>query len=140
MAGTAGVAFWSGAYTSQVPANPWAGVDHNEGDACLSCHDGAGGNTGLLFAGTVYPNNGNTGVSGVQIGVRVGGQLYTAYSADRGSFWVVGELAADWSQAEIRIRNANGELQMVGDQQTPSGDCNSCHGGPQPRLEEPQPA
>ncbi len=141
LAGTAGVAFWSGPYTGEVPTADWTGADHNEGDACESCHnDGLGTEQDLVFGGTVYVENGNTGVSGIQIGVRVGGQLYTAYSTEGGNFWVIGTPIVDWSDAEVRIRNANGEL-IMGEPTTGvlSGDCNSadCHTGSQGRLEEP---
>jgi len=136
MAGTAGVAFWTAPYESS--SGPADG-HHNEGTACMGCHPGAGGGQAFAFAGTVYQPSGNTGAADVEIGVRVGGQLYTTYSAVGGNFWLLGNAIADWSGAEVLIRNATAESIMLGTQGPPSADCNgaSCHTGTTDQLREP---
>ena len=115
-------AFWTSAYNPAGLPTPDTG-NHNAGDECGSCHAGVGGGPAFMFAGTVYIS-GSTPAPNVEVGVRVGGQFYSAYSATNGNFWVLGTPIADWTNAEIRIRNENGEAAMSGE-----GDnsCNSCH-------------
>ena len=126
MAGAAGEAFWTDGYNSTgLPEPP--GGSHNAGETCMSCHAGSGGAASFEFAGTVY-SSGTAPAQSVQVGVLADGVLYSAYSATNGNFWVPGAGAiSDWSNVEIRIRTATGESIMVGDTETPTADCNTCH-------------
>ena len=63
----------------------------------------------------------------MQVGVKSGTNLYTAYTATNGNFWVAGTQTVNWATVEIRARNANGEKKMTS--APTSGACNSCHTG-----------
>jgi hypothetical protein len=83
----------------------------------------------LKFAlgGTVFQTGGSTGAAHVQVGVRDGAGLRTAYSGTNGNFWVFDNgTDVDWANAEVRMRNADGEV--IKDVTGASG-CNSCHTG-----------
>jgi hypothetical protein len=144
-AGSAGAVFWTDPYNATGgPTDFPTGYD-DPGTACMSCHGGAGGTPGFVFAGTAYaPGSGNAAPDPtVEIGVLADGVFYSAYSATNGNFWFPGTVPiADWSTAEIRIRNASGELSM-GDltAQLPNADCNSngCHSTNATRIREPAP-
>ncbi|MEZ4219809.1 MAG: hypothetical protein R3B13_02690 [Polyangiaceae bacterium] len=131
--GTGGTAaFWNGAYNPNGTPNPASGK-HNAGKDCLNCHKSGGPASNLrwLFAGTVYKADKTTPAPHVQVGVRDGNSLYTAYSANNGNFWVPlgGNTVANWATVEIRVRNANGEKAMISAPN--SGSCNTCHAGTQ---------
>ena len=86
----------------------------------------------------MYQSDGTTGAANVEIGIFAGGVMYTAYSANNGNFWFEGAnetiSGPEWNDAEIRIRNGDGELAMS---ISGSGDCNACHSGGD-ELVEPQ--
>ncbi len=117
-------AFWDGAYDSAALPTPASG-NHNAGMNCHNCHTG-GGAPQWEFGGTVYDASGS-GVSHVQIGVRDKDGLLTTYSAENGNFWLPATSPPiDWTTAEIRTRNANGEKIMPTGNSAQAG-CNSCH-------------
>ena len=122
-AGAGGDTFWPAAYTATGTSDPSNG-EHNAGKNCGNCHTG-GGAPAWSFAGTVYKTGGSTGAPHVEVGVRVNGATHTTYSGNNGNFFLQPGTTIDFSQAEVRIRNANGEKQMI----TGGGDrwCNSCH-------------
>jgi hypothetical protein len=135
---TGGVSFWTTVtYSSSGSPNPADG-HHNPGQNCIQCHV-SGSSTGAtvwLFAGTVYKTDGTTPAPNVQVGVSDGAILYTAYSATNGNFWVPGPGTVNWATAQVRIRNANGELIMAG--ATPASTCNTCHNATvYPRITAP---
>jgi hypothetical protein len=124
--------FWEGApaYDASGEPNPSDG-EHNAGMNCMSCH--ASNSDLWLFGGTVYESGGSTGAANVQVGAIVDGTLYTTYSASNGNFWVDHPGGTpDWSGAEVRFRNANGETAMVG---AAAAACNSCHTGSETLIE-----
>ncbi len=130
VAGAAGAGFWPSAYNASALPNP-ANGEHNSGKDCLGCHNPNGpANEELwLFGGTVFKADKTTPAPHVQVGVNDGTQTYTAYTGTNGNFWYAGAGATlDWSKVEIKIRNANGELQMSS--APTGGSCNSCHTGP----------
>lgn len=90
---------------------------------CLSCHTSGG--LKFAFGGTVFQTGGATGAAHVQVGVRDGSGLRTAYSGTNGNFWVSGA-DVDWANAEVRMRNADGEV--IKDVAAAAG-CNMCHTG-----------
>ena len=117
-----GSSFWDGAYDPNGAPNPADGK-HNAGKDCLQCH--SAGNNAWLFGGTVYQSGGG-GAAHVQVGVKDANGLYTTYSGTNGNFWYPkGSATVDWTNAEVRLRNANGELVMS----SPAAGCNSCHTG-----------
>jgi len=119
-----GSSFWDGPYDPNALPNPADGK-HNAGKNCLQCHTGSP-TPAWLFAGTVYQTGGG-GAAHVQVGVKDANGLYTTYSATNGNFWYPkGSATVDWANAEVRARNANGEIIMSG---SPSAGCNSCHTG-----------
>ena len=65
-------------------------------------------------------------VGNVQIGIRMGGTLYTTYSGNRGNFFA-NNSGTSWSTAQIAIRTAAGTMVMPTNPSA-SGDCNTCHG------------
>jgi len=135
---TGGVSFWTTVtYSSSGSPNPPDG-HHNPGLNCSQCHV-SGSSTGAtvwLFAGTVYKADGTTPAPNVQVGVSDGTNLYTTYSATNGNFWVPGPGTVNWATAQVRVRNANGELTMAG--ATPASTCNVCHNATiYPRITAP---
>jgi len=118
-----GADFWQGtAYNASGLPNPSNG-NHNAGQDCMGCHNS--GSRQWLFGGTIYQSNGSAAPS-VQVGIWDGTKLVTAYSATNGNIWLpVSSGPIDWANAEVRIRDSNGERTMTGD--TPSAACNSCH-------------
>ena len=136
--GTGGVSFWKTVtYSSTSLPNPSNG-NHNPGQNCIQCHV-SGTSTEAptwLFGGTVYKADGTTPAPNVQVGINDGTNLYTAYSATNGNFWFGGSGTINWAQAQVRIRNSNGELTMVG--ATPAATCNLCHNSTTyPRITAP---
>ena len=128
--GTAGSAggdgFWTHPY-DPVGAPPVASGHHNASQDCLGCHDGTGTATQFLFGGTIYDALGTAPVEHAEIGIKDPGGFYSSYSGTNGNFWgVAAGTTIDWSQAEIRTRDAYGELTMP---VTPQAGCNSCHKG-----------
>jgi hypothetical protein len=120
--------FWPGGYDPSGLPTPIDG-NHNAGNDCMTCHvTGSDASSRVyLFAGTVYEADQSTGASNVQVGVSDGTNQYFAYSATNGNFWVLGDPATiDWANAEVKIRNASGELTMPGNY-TPLQNCNGCH-------------
>ena len=96
--------------------------DHFNGDPCFaSCHD-----HGITIGGTVYQANGTDAASNVQIGVFLGGALFTSYCGSNGNFFTnfLGNL--DWTQAAIAVRNENGTMEMPANPDA-NGNCNLCH-------------
>jgi hypothetical protein len=96
--------------------------DHFNGEPCFaSCHA-----HGITLGGTVYQVNGTDTASNAQIGVWLGGTLFTSYSGSGGNFFTnfLGNL--DWTKAAIAVRNANGTTYMPANQNA-NGNCNACH-------------
>jgi hypothetical protein len=135
-AATGGSSFWKTVtYNSTGLPNPSNG-NHNAGMNCRQCHDGSTDAPVWLFGGTVYQANGTTPAPNVQVGVNDGTNLYTAYSATNGNFWVAGSGNLNWATAQVRVRNAKGELSMSG--ATPAATCNLCHNSTtDPRITAP---
>jgi len=136
--GTGGVSFWKTVtYSATGLPNPSNG-NHNPGQNCIQCHV-SGTSTEAppwLFGGTVYKADGTTPAPNVQVGVNDGTNLYTAYSATNGNFWFGGSGTINWAAAQVRIRNANGELMMAG--ATAAATCNLCHNSTTyPRITAP---
>ncbi len=124
--GGGGADFWTDTYNPSGSPNPASG-QHRPGDDCLNCHTG-GGAPAWLFGGTIYLAGGGAAAH-VQVGVKDANGLYTAYSATNGNFWVPKtSQTVDWANAEIRVRDANGESIMNG---AGEAGCNSCHTGAQ---------
>ena len=130
--GTAGAAgsgaapadYWGAAFVAGQLPNPADG-NHNAGQSCAGCH--SSGDAAWLFGGTVYQADGTTGAASVEIGVRDGANVYTAYSATNGNFWFPSTGGTvDWANADVRMRNGTGEATMTS---TATGNCNSCHTG-----------
>jgi hypothetical protein len=91
----------------------------------MLCH--ATGSPKLAFGGTVYKDDGTTPAPNVEVGVRDGSGFYSGYTATNGNFWVVDTGATiDWANAEVRFRNATGEVPKA---VTAAAACNSCHTG-----------
>jgi len=136
--GTGGVSFWKTVtYSATGLPNPSNG-NHNPGQNCIQCH--VSGTTTeaptWLFGGTVYKADGTTPAPNVQVGINDGTSLYTVYSATNGNFWFGGSGTINWAQAQVRIRNSNGELTMAG--ATPAATCNLCHNSTTyPRITAP---
>jgi hypothetical protein len=117
-------AYWDTAYVPAQLPTPADG-NHNADVGCMGCH--ATNDAVWLFAGTVHQQDGTTGAASVEVGVRDGANLYTAYSATNGNFWFPDNGGTiDWAAADVRMRNANGEAHMTS---TASASCNQCHTG-----------
>jgi len=70
-------------------------------------------------------SNGTSTAGNVQIGIRMGTKLTTAYSGSQGNFY--GSISgASWTGATIAIRNATGTAVMPANSSV-SGNCNNCH-------------
>ncbi len=78
-----------------------------------------------MFGGTIYLSNTTSPAPNVQVGINDGTTLYTTYTASNGNFWLAGAGSLNWAKAQVRIRDANGELTMSG--ATPASTCNVCH-------------
>ena len=122
--GGAAASFWPNAYDPAGTAAIKSG-EHNAGKDCLSCHTGTGDAPQWLFAGTMHDSTGAQPMAHVEVAVKDPGGFYAAFSATNGNFWVpfTGK-TVDWSNAEIRARDSNGEVMMSG---TAAAGCNSCH-------------
>jgi len=118
-----GEAFWSQPYNPNGTPNPASG-EHNAGKDCITCH--AAGDEVWAFGGTIHESDGTTGAAHVEVAVRDANGIHATYSGANGNFWVPGPLSIDWPNAEVRMRNANGEKQMFGEA---SPHCNQCHTG-----------
>ncbi len=114
--------FWPDSYDATALSNPASG-NHNAGKDCGNCHTG-GGAPAWSYAGTVYQTGGMMAAPHVEVGVRYNGTTYTTYSGTNGNFFYTPGVNIDFTQAEVRIRNGNGEATMPGS----AGQwCNSCH-------------
>lgn len=124
-AGGSTAAFWPAAYDTSGTSNPSSGM-HNAGKVCGNCHTG-GDAPAWSFAGTVYQADGTTGAQHVEVGVQVNGTTYTTYSGQNGNFFLAPGTTIDFAQADVRMRNGNGEVAMS----MGAGGrwCNSCHTG-----------
>jgi hypothetical protein len=135
---TGGVSFWKTVtYSSTGLPNPSDG-NHNAGKNCMQCHASGSSSDAptWLFGGTVYKADGTTPAPNVQVGINDGTNLFTAYSATNGNIWFGGSGTINWAQAQVRIRNSNGELTMAG--ATPAATCNTCHNATTyPRITAP---
>jgi hypothetical protein len=84
----------------------------------------------------VYKSDGTTPAPNVQVGINDGTNLYTTYSATNGNIWLPASGTVNWANAQVRIRNSNGELSMAG--ATPAATCNLCHSSTTyPRITAP---
>ena len=100
--------------------------DHFNGDPCFqACHDHS-----ITIGGTAYLANGTDTASNVEIGVWIGGTLFTSYAGSNGNFFTNFFGTVDWTKAAIAVRNANGTKKMPANPNA-SGDCNHCHDGTQ---------
>jgi hypothetical protein len=122
-----GSSFWGTITYSSTGLPDVPSGQHNPGRSCMSCHTATGPAPYWYFAGTIYAANGLTAAPNVQVGVSDGSNLYTAYSAMNGNFYLRTVANINWANAQVHIRNANGEKIMTG--AIPSPDCNSCHTG-----------
>ena len=96
--------------------------DHFNGDPCFAtCHD-----HGITIGGTVYQANGTDAASNAEIGVWLGGALFTCYAGSNGNFFTNFLGTVDWTNAAIAVRDANGTRKMPANPNA-SGNCNSCH-------------
>ena len=96
--------------------------DHFNGQPCFdACHDHR-----IAIGGTVYQTNGTDTASNAEVGVWIGGALFTSYAGSNGNFFTNFFGTVDWSQAAIAVRNANGTRTMPANPNA-SGDCNHCH-------------
>lgn len=137
-AATGGNSFWTTvAYSATGAPNPADG-HHNPGQNCIQCH-ASGSTSGApvwMFGGTIYQSNGTTPAPNVQVGINDGNTLHTTYTATNGNFWLASSGTINWAQAQVRIRDANGELTMAG--ATPAATCNLCHSSTTyPRITAP---
>ena len=103
---------------------------HNPGTDCsgAGCHGPGGAGGEFVLGGTVYQADGATPAANVQVGIDDGVASYYVYSGANGNFWVTGSsTAVTWANAEVRIRNANGEKSMG--PTSPGAWCNNagCH-------------
>ena len=133
MVGTGGTvaAYWPAAYNPSGAPNPADSGFHARGSnpgACMGCHDG-GVRPQLVFGGTVYQADGVTPAANVEIGVSDGNNEYFVYSASTGLYWAEGSSSSiDWTTADIRMRNASGEIPKTASTAR-SANCDSCHSG-----------
>ncbi|MBI5535755.1 MAG: hypothetical protein HY898_23690 [Deltaproteobacteria bacterium] len=122
-----GDGFWNHPY-DPAGSPSVANGHHNATLDCMGCHDGAGSAPKFLFGGTIFDALGKTPVEHAEVGVKDPGGLHSSYSASNGNFWVAAAAdSIDWSQVEIRARDAYGEMTMP--VQAAAG-CNACHKGP----------
>ena len=134
--GGSSAGFWKAVTYSATGLPDVPSGNHNAGQNCLNCHTGTTGAPHWYFAGTVYKADGKTPAPNVQIGVNDGTNLYTAYSATNGNFYLRTAATINWASAQVHIRNSNGELTMSG--AVPAAACNSCHTGTtNPRITAP---
>ena len=97
--------------------------DHFNGEPCFdACHEHR-----ITIGGTVYQANGTDTASGAELGVWIGGTLFTSYAGSNGNFFTNFLGTVDWTKAAIAVRNANGTRKMPVNPNA-SGDCNHCHG------------
>jgi len=132
-AATDSSSFWERDYdpgASPTPADGW----HYAGTDCASCH--TSGEWGFVVGGTVYQRGGKQGAAHIEVGVRDGAGIRTAYAGANGNFWISDSgTPIDWSQAQVRIRSAQGEAVMRPAEprntrgSTSLGACNKCHRG-----------
>jgi hypothetical protein len=122
--------WWPASFVPGSLPAPANGRGNHAGSAtCGTCHKAGGSASSLvwLMGGIVYADPGSTTpVPSAEIGIKSGSQFLHAYSASNGYFWLPPGLGPiDWTTAEIRIRTAQGELEMSSP--AGSGDCQSCH-------------
>lgn len=132
----AALSYWPAAtYTpgSPVPATGYHSATVEPipvGSACLgACHGPTGtAVTKLAFGGVVYAADGVTPAAGVEVGVKDGTNSIFVYSATNGMYWSTSTATINWPAADIRIRNAAGEVPKLQSDDR-NGDCDSCHFG-----------
>jgi hypothetical protein len=100
------------------------------GQACLTCHDGAGkgGAPAFLFAGTVY-ENAATGKVAARVEVRLlgaDGKGTTTYTDENGNFFFRQNAGTFVAPAIAGVRNATMVQSMAN--KINDGNCNQCHG------------
>jgi hypothetical protein len=115
------------------PGTPTINGNHNQGKACLTCHNGT---TAPQFyaAGTIYDGTG-AGLPGVTVEINDGKQTVRVVSAasppgTEGNFYIDKPLGTSLT---VRASSCPANRIMPG---TASGDCNSCH-GPTMRIHVP---
>lgn len=132
-AGTGGAvaAYWPAAYNPAGAPVPADSIFHasSPATACMPCH----GTNGvavlkLAFGGIVYRADGVTPAANVEIGVKDGVNQYFVYSAASGLYWATGPDTVNWAAADIRMRNATGEVPKLSTSER-GADCDSCHVG-----------
>jgi len=131
--GGAAAAYWPAAYNPAGAPVPADSVYHATvpATACMPCH----GTNGpavlkLAFGGIVYRADGVTPAANVEIGVKDGTNQYFVYSAASGLYWAAGPDNVNWPVADIRMRNASGEVPKLSTSER-GADCDSCHVGAQ---------
>ncbi|MBN2196073.1 MAG: hypothetical protein JW751_24870 [Polyangiaceae bacterium] len=130
--GGAAADYWPAAYDPAGAPTPADGGYHvavpNAGQACMaSCHDATGvAATKLVFGGTVFRSDGVAPAPNVEVGVKDGTNQYYVYTAANGMYWAMGTTAVNWAAADIRIRNATGELVKLATDAR-DADCDRCH-------------
>jgi hypothetical protein len=128
--GASGGDFWPSATYVSGTATPAAPDDasHYAGAMCMTCHatTALGGGYIFLFGGTVYGADGTSPASGVEVGVRYNGQVYTCYSDANGNFSVEGSAPITEGVHEARMRTATGET-IKAATEVSSAECNDCH-------------
>jgi len=125
--GDDGSVFWPGDYHPTGISKPSDGW-HYPGTDCLPCH--TGNEWSFVASGTVYQKDGKTGLAHVQVGVRNGRRFWSGYSGTNGNFWLSDNgIPIDWNTAQVRVRNADGEISGDSGKVKMSGSCNKCHKG-----------
>jgi hypothetical protein len=98
---------------------------HNEGQACLSCHNGGGGPTKFTWAGTLYnaAANGATLVGATIEVIDAAGKIDRIVSSSDGNFYSTTTLTPPFT---VRASGCPNNSAMVS---KATGDCNSsgCH-------------
>ncbi len=128
-------AYWPAAYNpAGAPTSATSPLYHASDpvgpQACMqpACHGANALMTKLAFGGTVYRSDGVTPAPNVEIGVKDGANSYFVYSAANGMYWAVGADNVNWAAADIRMRNASGEIPKLAATER-GADCDSCHLG-----------
>jgi hypothetical protein len=107
------------------PGTPTINGNHNQGQACLTCHNGTAAKL-FYAAGTIYNGTG-TPSPGVTVEINDGTTTVRIVSASsppgaEGNFWTDTQLGAS---LKVRASSCPANQVMPGNA---SGDCNSCHG------------
>jgi hypothetical protein len=111
---------------TQLPTTATHAGKANPG-ACMVCHAANGSaTTKLVYGGTVYKSAGGVGAPGVEVGVVSGTYRGFAFTSADGFYWVQGTSTVDWTAADIRMRDANGEKPKKATDGR-SAECDQCH-------------